>query len=132
MEDLLSDERVERIADSLRLRFPNRLDESSFVSFIQPVTTVPVQTPAGIHIDMPVPAQCVFAIISPDPRPWKSAAEGILTAATVTLADWLDTERIKSHYVTGNDDPAYKPFLMATLEQLHKLQSASEQINNSN
>lgn len=129
MEDFLDDNRVEQVAVSLLRRFPV-LDGSSFVTFIQPETTAPIQSPGGITVDVPVERMAVFAVISPDPRPWKTDQDGIMSAATMTERNWRALEAEKAHYVSGKEDLAYQPFLAATIEQVHKLVSASEQINN--
>lgn len=128
-EVLLDDYRVQRIAEDLRRAYPGKLDEVAFLSFIQPPGYVPAQTPAGLTVRQKVAAKAVFAVLAPDPRPWRSKGDGLMTASHMPLADWRTLERERAHFVSGEKDLAYIPFLRATLDVMNKVQSASEQIN---
>lgn len=119
-EPLISDRRVTEIAEiimraALQLDLP---DDTDFVTFIQPATTVERN-----GVLTPIPEVGVFAVISDNPRHPKSR---LMTQAAVWLQDWQAQDAARLHFVSGKQDPALPIFKRITRDHLTKLQNLRE------
>jgi hypothetical protein len=126
-EPLLDDDRVERLAEKLRSQFGHKtLADSTFFTFIQPARSYTGQTPGGLQAPAWIPDMAVFAVISP--RPNGRPGQKLMSTATVSLQDWLETEAQATHYV-GVPDEAHQIFRAVVRDHLAKMQSAKELIH---
>ena len=125
-EPLLDDDRVERLAGKIRSQYGHRkLADTTFFTFIQPARQVKTRTSGGIFVETWVPEMAVFAAITP--RPQGRPGQRLMTTATVSLADWRESEADVGHYA-GAPDEAHKIFRLVAVEQISKIQSAKEMI----
>lgn len=108
-QPLLDDSRVGKIADRLRLEFPDIPYETQFVTAV-------IEPPYNAHNGTEQyreerwPA-FQFMVLSPHPRPLQRK-RGMLHAKVATgfKAAWDEQEAERKHYVTADEDPAYKIF----------------------
>lgn len=126
-EVLLTDERIERIAHKIGSEFGfGRLKDTQYVSFIQPARIVSHEVD-GITRQIPVAEMAVFAVLTPNPRPYaQKTGQKLMTHATAALADFLEAEAELSHFAHAGKDPArdiYKAVVKTHLKQLDDLRS---------
>lgn len=121
-EPLISDRRVHAIASIITdlARGRGLTDDTDFVTFIQPATTVQRN-----GLLTPIPEVGVFAVISDDPR---HPGLRVMTQASVWLKDWRATDAARLHFVSGNEDPALPIFKQITRDHLEKLKNLREMI----
>ena len=119
-EPLISDMRMRAIAGPLIEKFREHglPDDTDFVTFIQPPTTIERE---GVAI--PIPEVAVFAVISNNPR---SPKHRVMTQSSVWLADWRATSAAKLHFVSGSADPAYPIFRETVKTHLRVLRNLKE------
>lgn len=123
-EVLVDDDRILKAADELRREFGPAIEDTSFVSFVQPARTVSRKTDLGIEIPVHVPEMAVFAAVTPNPR---RPGQKILTSATVALRDWEASEWDRQHYV-GKADPVPAFLRLALKEHLPTIQNLRDMI----
>lgn len=108
-DSLLSDLRVAEIED--RLRRELKLDDSiHFASYEQPPTQA---VRKGIEVTMP--AQAVFRVVSPNPHP-RHKGRLLDSFAVAELSDWREMEDTAWRFA-GMGDPAYPIFRALCLRE---------------
>lgn len=129
-EPLLDDERLWPIVDRLKAEYGrSKLEDSEFVTFIQPAKQTTVTTEVGIQVPTWVPAMAVFAVLTPNPRPLaKAAGAKVMTHGTAALEDWRASETERGHYVDGRRDPAHEIFRGVVREHLRILENLRSMI----
>lgn len=123
LEPLLTDSRVERLAEALFLRFPALPLDSEVVTFISPERKD--------QLGRVIPAGAVFAVVSGHPRARVYGQPGMkmMTHAGVWLERWRLEEKGRKHFVSGRDDPAFKFLFLAAKEHLRKIDDLKSLIN---
>lgn len=140
-EPLLSDERVGKIAELLRVAFPALGSDAEVFTFVVPEQTVAERGRRYPHergctgVDcqcgpFTVPEQAVFAIRTPHPRFWDSVYKGktLMSQAGMLRSVWEAQEKQHRHYVGPRDDPAWNVFLITAQNHLKKTRDYSELI----
>jgi hypothetical protein len=123
-EPLLTDERVGKIVELLRIAYPQLPVDTEFFSFV-----VPPQTVEKDGQEIEIPAQAVFALKGPHPRGtfdqfYKD--KELMSNTACWLRVWEHEERQRLHYVSGRDDPAWGPFAIATRNHLRAIKDYKE------
>lgn len=125
-EPLLTDARVDKIADLLRLAYPQLPQDIEVFSFI-----VPPQKAEVRGEEVTIPAQAVFALQSPHPRRSFDAYyldKELMSNTACWLSAWEHEERMRLHYVSARDDPAFAPFAIAARNHLRAIKNYKELI----
>jgi hypothetical protein len=110
-EPLVSDARLEVIADALRAYYPGQLGETTFVTAL-------VTPPEG-H-----PPEAHFLMFTPDPRqsPLALAPESWGTLMRMSHRAWLDDEAKRSRFVQGTDTAT---LMFAAVAKQHLMELAN-------
>jgi hypothetical protein len=129
-EPLITDERLDQVVSKLKAEFGReKLEQTEFVTFIQPEKRTNRTTESGITVPTIVPDMAVFAVLSPNPRPGaKAVGAKVMTHGTAALVDWRESESERSHYVAGRRDPAHEIFRGVVREHLRVMTNLKEMI----
>lgn len=119
-DTVISDRRVEAIADILSKQFKALPDDTDLVTFIQPPTVVDRN-----GVGVPIPEVACFAVISDNPR---HKGHRVMTQGSVWLRDWRATDAARLHFVSGPDDPALPIFKLLVRDHLPKLQNLRDML----
>lgn len=114
-EPLLDDARVGRIGDRLRLIYPDLPVETQFVTA---VVEPPYNASSGgsVYVETRWPA-AQFIVLAPHPRPLQRRyGTQQASVATMYKAAWDADEKERKHFVTTDEDPAYRIFRALTVQ----------------
>jgi hypothetical protein len=103
LEPLLPDERLLRIARTIRLRFPSLPDATTLFTYYQEEEWVK----ADDGIERPVPPQAVFVIKVPNPR---HPGFDKLVMGRRPITSWQALEQERGHSSEIVADPAFRDF----------------------
>lgn len=124
-EPLLDDSRVGRIADRLRLIYPDLPYETQFATaVIEP----PYNAARGDerYIETRWPA-AQFIVVAPHPRPLqRKFGTQQASVATMFKAAWDADDRARKHYVATDEDPAYRIFRALTVQFISNRRSLQQ------
>lgn len=151
-EPLLSDERVGKIAELLRIAFPALGSDAEVFTFVVPEQRVegPRRTrfphergckyPNGDDWDnyypdcdcgpYTIPEQAVFAIRTRHPRSWDPVYgdKTLMSQAGMLRSVWEAQEKQHRHYVGPREDPAWSVFVITAQNHLRKTKDYKELI----
>lgn len=129
-EPVISDERLWPIIDRLKAEFGrSKLEDTEFLTFVQPAKQTVARTESGIEVPTWVPEMAVFCVISPNPRPLaRKAGAKVMTHGTAAMADWRESEQERGHYVDGRRDPAHEILRGVVREHLRVMTNLKEMI----
>lgn len=138
-EPLLPDSRVERIAELIRLAEPELVD-AEFATFIVPrqvekdrrrMKYAPHESGCSFGAGNPacecgpleIPEQAMFTIKTAHPRTWDPIYKGkdLMTFEGTWLPRWREEERLRAHYVSTREDPAFEIFAIAAKAHAKKM-----------
>lgn len=118
-EPLLSDDRVGKIADLLFIAFPELPRDTEVFTFV-----VPAQALVRNNEELFIPEQAVFALKSANPRAgWDAVYRGkqIMSTSGMWRSTWDNETKMRSHYVSTREDPAFAPFAIAARSHVTKI-----------
>jgi hypothetical protein len=122
LEPLLTDDRVGKIHDLLWMAYPMLPVDTDVISFMVPEQESNTGT---------IPPQAVFALVSDNPRQsfdplYRGKRE--MTTAGIPFVVWESDQKMRGHFVSGREDPAFKFYNYAARIHLRKLQDLRELI----
>lgn len=129
-EPVIPDDRLWPIVDRLKAEFGRtKLEETEFLTFVQPAKKTTARTESGLEVPTWIPEMAVFAVISPNPRPYaRTLGAKVMTHGTAALEDWRESERERGHYVDGRRDPAHEILRGVVREHLRVMTNLREMI----
>lgn len=127
-EELLTDERVEQIRETLTAEFGvQAMQDLELATCIQPWKEVEVDRD-GIKVPVTVQPMAIFLVLSPHPRKYAAIKKPkVMTHGTASLAAFREAQAEASHY-TGAPDSALIIFRRVVQEHLKTIQNLKELI----